>query len=861
VKVTALAHRAEWPDSARSAAGRAAIVPLRPATGNASDPDPDAGWRSREGRFRAAQELTGLAWWELDLTTGEHRWSDQMFRLVGLLPGGPPPTVEEFLELLHPDDRAGARDLLSVGFSTGHRDVFRVVHPDGVVRHLRSWTEVEHDGTGRPVSVIGATIDVTDHELALESVADGRAKLAAALELSATAMWEWDVRTDQVTWSDRMIELMGRDPRAGTPTVQDFLGCVHPEDRDRMRALGERTIGTGEPEEAVYRVVHSDGTGRHVRAWTDVRKARDGSVTHLWGTAMDITAEQEHAALLRSSEEHFRIAFEMAPIGMSMISLAPETPGAYLNSNAAFQRMLGRTADELHGQGIMLLTPPEDRIRDHALFGQLLRGEESSVAFEKRYVHADGHLVHAWITSSVLHGLDGERLYLITHAVDISERLHEQAELKRLALTDTLTGLANRTLLNDRLEHGLARMERRDGALAMLLLDIDRFKTVNDSLGHQVGDALLVEVARRIESVTREDSTVARLGGDEFVVLVDGPEPVVAIHAVAERLLAVLRQPFHLSPGLPPVSASVSIGISIATTAGRRANDLYREADLALYRAKDSGRDQWALFDDELRAIADRRLASETLLRKAMAEDRLVPVFQPIVDLVDGRIHAAEALVRIQDGDRLILPADFIEVAEETGLIVELDARMLEMGAAELARMSAAGVELRRLTTNVSAKTLEDGGFVDRMRQAIARHGVPGSTFRVELTERSLLTASPAVQSAIAEIRAMGALIGLDDFGTGYSSLAYLQTFPLQFLKIDRSFISRLGTPQADAVVAAVVDLAHAHDLLVIGEGVETAEQLAILRRVGCDRGQGYLMGRPMPPADFEALLRTDPIW
>ena len=565
---------------------------------------------------------------------------------------------------------------------------------------------------------------MTEHELALESLADGRAKLAAALELSATAMWEWDVRADRVEWSQRMLDLMGRDPSWGPPGVDDFLACVHPDDRERMRQIGERTIATGVPEEAVYRVIHPNGAERHVRAWTDVRKDRDGTVTHLWGTAMDITAEQEHAGRLSSSEEHFRVAFEMAPIGMTMISLAPETAGTYLSSNAAFQRMLGRDADELHGLGIMAVTPLEDRIRDHALFGQLLRGEESSLAFEKRYVHADGHIVTAWITSSVLDGVDGERLYLLTHAVDISERLHEQAELKRLALTDTLTGLANRTLLNDRLEHALARMHRRGDALAMLLLDIDRFKTVNDSLGHQVGDALLVEVARRIESVTRNDSTVARLGGDEFVVLVDGPEPVVSVHAVADRLLAALRQPFQLSPNLPPVSASVSIGISIATTTGRQANDLYREADLALYRAKDSGRDQYALFDDELRAVADRRMASETLLRKALAEDRLVPVFQPIVDLADGRIHAAEALVRIQDGDRLILPADFIEVAEETGLIVELDARMVEMAAAEVARMGAAGVPLRRVTTNVSAKTLEDGAFVERMRAAIDRYGV-----------------------------------------------------------------------------------------------------------------------------------------
>jgi EAL domain-containing protein (putative c-di-GMP-specific phosphodiesterase class I) len=304
-----------------------------------------------------------------------------------------------------------------------------------------------------------------------------------------------------------------------------------------------------------------------------------------------------------------------------------------------------------------------------------------------------------------------------------------------------------------------------------------------------------------------------------------------------------------------------SMGISVAVDPTRAPGDLYREADLALYRAKDSGRDQYALFDDELRARADRRMAAETLLRRAIADDLLVPVFQPIVDLDDGRMRSAEALVRIQDADRLVLPAEFIDVAEETGLIVEIDARMFERVVAEASRLLDAGVLLRRLSTNVSARSLEDPVFVERMRKALTWHGVPGSMIRIELTERSLLTTSPTVRASLARINELGLQVGLDDFGTGYSALAYLQKFSLQFLKIDRSFVSRLGNPRDDAVVGAVIDLAHAHDLVVIGEGVETPEQLAALRAMGCDRAQGYLMGRPMPAAELDDLLRTEPIW
>ena len=817
--------------------------------------------RVRDARLRAAQALTGLAWWELDPRTGRHEWSDEMFALVGLERAAEPPSIEEFLALIHPEDRAAASLLRDSGFGTGHREVFRVVRPDGEVRHLQSWTDVDRVAGGAVVRVVGATIDVTGREELLASVAQSRASLAAALELTRTATWEWDVAADRLTWSDRMFELMGID--AGTtPSLADFLGALHPEDRAWINALNDRTVATGQSEETQYRVVHRGGSVRHIRAWTDVRRAPDGSVSHLWGTAMDVTEQAESAARLSTSEEHFRVAFENAPIGMTMISLAAEDHGRYLRANAAFESMVGRTSDELVGIPLGELTHPDDRERDAGRFARLAHGENQTVAFEKRYLHRDGSVVHAWITSTVVHGEDGQPLYLVTHAMDISERLREQAELERLALTDTLTGLANRTLLNDRLDQALARLHRTGGVAAMLLLDIDRFKTVNDSLGHQVGDALLVEVAHRIEAVSRADSTVARLGGDEFVVLVEGLTSADAVHAVAARLLETLRRPYDLGPTAESLVATVSLGISVAHDATRSAGDLYREADLALYRAKDSGRDQYALFDDELRARADRRMTSERLLRRALAENLLVPVFQPIIDLATGQVRSAEALARIKDGDRLVLPADFIDVAEETGLIVEVDARMFEHVAAEGARLLDAGTLLRRLTTNVSARSLEDPRFVQRVAKALTWYGVPGSMIRVELTERSLLATSPTVRESLARIQELGVEVGLDDFGTGYSALAYLQSFSLQFLKIDRSFVSRLGSSaRDDAVVNAVIDLAHAHELVVIGEGVETEEQLAALRRMGCDHAQGYLMGRPMAASALDDLLRADPRW
>jgi diguanylate cyclase (GGDEF)-like protein/PAS domain S-box-containing protein len=818
--------------------------------------------REDDSRLRAAQELTGLAWWSLDLETGKHVWSDEMFRLVGLEPGRPAPDDDLFLAMIHPADRPSAEDLRANRFFTGHGDVFRVIRPDGEVRHLQSWVTVDPGGGDRPgTRVRGATIDVTDRELAAAELRESRSVLAAALELAHIATWQLDVLTGEVTWSDEMRRIMGLEQEH--VTLDDFFGCLHPDDRERMRAMGDRQVSTGTPEETEYRVVHRDGSVHHVRALTDLRTTENGAVLQLWGTAVDITDQRNAAAQLAASEEHFRVAFENAPIGMSMISLEPEHRGRYLRTNTAFCEMLGYSDDEIVGQSMREVTHPEDVERDEARFARLVSGELPTTSFQKRYRRRDGSTVHAWLTSAVVHAQDGRPLYLVNHAVDISDRLREQAELERLALTDTLTGLANRTLLNDRLDQALARLQRTGDACAMLLLDVDRFKFVNDSLGHLVGDALLVEIAGRITDVSRADATVARLGGDEFVVLVENVRDLDDLHAIAQRLLETLRRPYSIGPGAESLVASVSIGIAIATSPERTYIDLYREADLALYRAKDAGRDQFALFDDELRARADDRMTAEAMLRRALAENTLTAEYQPLINLEFGDIRGIEALARITlpDGSTAY-PKTFMDVAEDTGMVVEIDARMFELAVAQYARIRDMGLPLKRVGTNVSARSLEDPGFVDRLRQSLVWHGVDGEAIRIELTESSLLTTSHTVASSVALIRELGMRIGLDDFGTGYSALAYLGEFDLQFLKIDRSFVSRLRrSPEDDAVVAAVITLAKAHQLVVVGEGVETAEQLAALRDMGCDWAQGFLIAKPMSGSQLEELLASDPRW
>jgi diguanylate cyclase (GGDEF)-like protein len=446
---------------------------------------------------------------------------------------------------------------------------------------------------------------------------------------------------------------------------------------------------------------------------------------------------------------------------------------------------------------------------------------------------------------------------------DATGRRNTERLLLHAALHDSLTNLPNRRLLRDRLDTALARANRSLNTVAVLFIDLDHFKDVNDTFGHDAGDEVLVSVAAGIHTVLRSCDTVARLGGDEFVVLVEGLTDPNHVHHIAARLLETLRRPYIIDDAADSLVVTVSIGISTATTADRSHGELFREADLALYRAKDSGRDQYALFDSALRSRVDARMEAENLLRRSLADGLVTPFFQPLIDLTTGRIRSVEGLARIALPDgRVVAPAEFVEVAEETGLIVELDARMFELGMRQFAQWSTEpDLALRSISTNVSARSLEDSTFVDRMRRAMAWYGVEGSSIRMEITERSLLAPSPVVVESLRRVAALGIMVGLDDFGTGYSALAYLQRFDLTFLKIDRSFVSQLGNRRDDAVVAAVIDLAHALELVVVAEGVETVEQLAALRAMGCDRAQGFLMGRPLPPKELEALIRTLPTW
>jgi diguanylate cyclase (GGDEF)-like protein len=437
------------------------------------------------------------------------------------------------------------------------------------------------------------------------------------------------------------------------------------------------------------------------------------------------------------------------------------------------------------------------------------------------------------------------------------------------ALHDPLTGLANRGLLMDQLGQALARARRRPGSVAVVFLDLDRFKVLNDSLGHAVGDDLLVEVARRLEGVMRSADTVARLGGDEFVVLMEDVVRVDEAHALARRLRAAIAAPIPVAAGQRVVlSASVGIAVSTEGADGVAAtpSSLLWDADIAMYRAKDAGRDRIQLFEDGLRADSIGRFRSEAMLRHALDHDGLRLHYQPLVDLTTGALAGAEALVRLHDRERgLIPPAEFIPVAEETGLVVPLGAWVVAEAAGQAAAWRALQpVEAPPMTVsiNLSGRQLKTPGFAVEVGAAIARSGADASRLCFEVTENTLLDAGGASVEALQELKALGVRLAIDDFGTGHSSLTWLRRIPADFLKVDKMFVAGLGTNADDtAIVRAVIDLGRALGLTTVAEGVETAEQLGGLREMGCDWAQGFRLAHPGPAEAVTRLLKDGTRW
>jgi diguanylate cyclase (GGDEF)-like protein/PAS domain S-box-containing protein len=458
---------------------------------------------------------------------------------------------------------------------------------------------------------------------------------------------------------------------------------------------------------------------------------------------------------------------------------------------------------------------------------------------------------------------DGKIVGAVAIGSDVTENRRASEKLLHDAFHDSLTGLPNRALFMDRLSHRLALEKRRqETSFSVLFLDVDRFKVINDSLGHVRGDELLVEVGRRLANSLRDTDTVARLGGDEFTILLeDVPNRAEALK-VADRVQDELRAPFTL--GGQEVFSGASIGIAHGNANYARPEDILRDADTALYRAKAQGRQRWVEFDPSMHDRAVELLQLETDLRRALERRELILHYQPVVTLDTGKISGAEALVRWMHPERgLVPPSEFIPLAEETGLIVPIGAWVLREACRQMrVWQEQVGFEALAIGVNLSSKQFAQPGLVAQVVSVLRDTGLSPKSLRLEVTESLLMDKQPHVADTMTELRAMGVRIDLDDFGTGYSSLSYLHQYPIDTLKIDRSFVARMGvTEEGLEIVNTILSLAKSLDMEVVAEGVETAEQLAQLRSLRCAYAQGYHLSRPVAGAQFEELLSERKSW
>jgi diguanylate cyclase (GGDEF)-like protein/PAS domain S-box-containing protein len=556
------------------------------------------------------------------------------------------------------------------------------------------------------------------------------------------------------------------------------------------------------------------------------------------------------------SEAHHRAVVENAAEGILTIGL----DGAIGSFNAAAEAMFGWTATEIIGMPVATLVPAEL----HAPLGDFLavyRSSGPSAAqrneVEVTGVRRDGTLFPMMVSTSAI-TVDGFQPTISGITRDLSDQKRFEAQLAHQGLHDPLTGLPNRVMLTDRLEQALARVRRNDRMFGVLFVDLDRFKAVNDTLGHKVGDQLLVEAGVRIRSAVRETDTVARLGGDEFVVLCEDIEGVHHATDFAGRIIAALQAPFHL--GDDDTNVSASIGIALSADGIVSADAILANADIAMYRAKDNGRSRYELFDETMQQWITTQVALETALRQALARDELRLFCQPFIEADTGMIRGFEALVRWErPGFGLVMPDDFIPIAEETGLIVDIGAWVLEEACRHAAEWARRWPDKRLgISVNLSSRQLLTGDIVDVVTGALARTGLDPTMLTLELTESTLIDDAVSAQALLRELRSLGANLALDDFGTGYSSLTYLRAFPINILKIDKSFVRTIGTEREDtAIVAAVLALAKNLGLSVVAEGVETHEQLAALVQLHCPYMQGYLFSRPRPIDEAADLVQA----
>jgi diguanylate cyclase (GGDEF)-like protein/PAS domain S-box-containing protein len=808
-----------------------------------------------------SQRIAHLGTWERNLRTDESWWSAEAYRIYGFDPEPRVPPLGELMEVVHPDDR----DRLEAAMYGALREAkpydveHRIVLPDEEVRWVHRRAEVVRGADGEPLRIVGTLHEVTQRKRAEEALREAEERYRTLVE-----------QIPAVTYIDRVTD--GPDePLYTSPQIEGLLGytpeewiedllwpeCIHSEDRARVLTADERfERGRHERFGEEYRLIAKDGSVVWVREEAVLVRDEAGEPLFWQGVIFDLTERKETEEALRRSEVSLSESQRISHLGTWEWDMVT---GEVWWSDETYR---------IHGlepggridlrEKVEEAFFPGDLPRYRRKIDEAISGEAEGYDHEHRIRRPDGEVRWVHGQAEVVRDEGGEPLRMIGTVHDVTERKVLEDRLRRQAYYDHLTDLPNRQLFLDRLEQALARTERRRGSgIAVLFMDLDGFKVTNDSLGHDTGDRLLVEVAKRLKRCLRPEDTLARFGGDEFTVLLEEVEGADAALRVAQRITEKFQRPFVLYGRQLFVRLSIGVDLGDADTASPEG--LLRNADAAMYKAKDEAV-KYRVFDPAMHEQDLRRLELENDLKHALEKEEFTLYYQPKFRLGQtDRIERVEALLRWEHPQRgFMLPGEFLQITEETGLIVPIGRWVLK----EACRQAKQWQERHpsepplSLCVNISAEQVRYPGLHEDVRAALWESGLEPGSLTLELTEGTLFKDTEAIGTIFEELKALGVMLAIDDFGKEYSSLSYLNRLPVDSLKIDRSFLESFGeNPSNMLIVEAVVSLAHSLGLEVTGEGVESAEQLELLRGMGCDFAQGYHLARPLPSEDVPKFL------
>lgn len=678
-----------------------------------------------------------------------------------------------------------------------------------------------------------------------------------ALSGSGLALWDWDIHSDGVRLSAQWNIMLGSGDQPTNTTFSALAELVHSDD---IRSLKAQLVDVLKGASPRYEVEHRVRTPGGQWIWVHsagsvVKRDEAGRALRMVGANLDITKRKNAEHALRTSEECFRRAFVQGGVGFHITAL----DGRFLQVNQKFSELTGYSEAELLRMSVHDTQTPKGQTESRKFRQAMLNGETQSGRRERQLIRKDGS--SAWVSSgmSLVRDDDGNPLHFMSVVQDITQQMLAERQIEQLATKDALTGLSNRSTLTAQMNAAIARAERSQTRLGVMFIDLDRFKAVNDMLGHAAGDELLRECAKRLSECIREVDIVARLGGDEFVVLLTDLTDTGIVAPIAERMLEKLNAPYHLHGH--DARASASIGICFYPADGGDVTMLMKNADIAMYHAKGKNRNNYQFYAEEMNQRLLQRAQLEKELRAALENNEFILHYQPQVVVATGAIQGAESLIRWQHPIRgLLQPGDFIPVAEESGLIVPIGKWILNHACQTIKGWRASGVGIPYIVVNVSAAQLGDG-LVTSVREALVTHGIEPGWLMLEITETMLMERVEESISILRRIRELGIRIAMDDFGTGYSSLSVLQRLPLDTLKIDRSFVGAIDdendNARAVAIIGAIIAIAKELNLSVVAEGVETPTQLAFLRTLNCDTYQGYLYSRPIDTIMLEARFAS----